>query len=303
MKKFIEKHFTPAQVESWGGILFLIATVIIGYFLISLSLDVRSIKSELSVKTKDYDEKLAALQSDFATSTKNSGDLAQQLAMQQDKSNNLDQTLSDIASTVGTLEKLSKTDKELLQKYSKVYFLNENYVPLSLNEIDQQYLQDKSKTLEFHTNVLPFLTRMLDDAANNSSTVIQIASAYRSFGTQASLKSGYVVTFGSGANKFSAEQGYSEHQLGTAIDLSAPDTTTLLSTTFENTAAYNWLVNNAYKYGFILSYPKGNSYYQYEPWHWRFVGEKLAKYLHSNKKNFYDVDQRFIDGYLATIFD
>jgi D-alanyl-D-alanine carboxypeptidase len=72
---------------------------------------------------------------------------------------------------------------------------------------------------------------------------------------------------------------------------------------FDKTSAYQWMLNNAYKYGFILSYPKNNGYYVFEPWHWRFVGIKLATDLHSQGKNFYDLDQRTIDGYLVSVFD
>jgi LAS superfamily LD-carboxypeptidase LdcB len=61
--------------------------------------------------------------------------------------------------------------------------------------------------------------------------------------------------------------------------------------------------NHAYIYGFVLSYPKNNGYYVYEPWHWRFVGVKLATDLHNQGKNFYDMDQRTIDTYLLNIFD
>jgi hypothetical protein len=60
---------------------------------------------------------------------------------------------------------------------------------------------------------------------------------------------------------------------------------------------------NAYKYGFVLSYPKGNVYYVFEPWHWRFVGEKLAADLNKSGDYFYDWDQRKIDTYLVNVFD
>ena len=142
---------------------------------------------------------------------------------------------------------------------------------------------------------------MLDDA-NTEAVDLKIISAFRSFDTQSTLKSAYKVTFGSGANKFSADQGYSEHQLGTTVDF----TTIKLGTnnsTFEKTPGYQWLVKNAYKYGFILSYPKGNAYYIFEPWHWRFVGKNLAQRLHDENKNFYDLDQRDINEYLITLFD
>lgn len=56
-------------------------------------------------------------------------------------------------------------------------------------------------------------------------------------------------------------------------------------------------------YGFTLSYPKGNAYYQYEPWHWRYVGRTLATYLFEEDKHLYDLSEREIDAYLITIFD
>src|SRR5690606_18737682 len=108
--------------------------------------------------------------------------------------------------------------------------------------------------------------------------------------------------YGSGANAFSADQGFSEHQLGTTVDF----TTTGLGgglQGFGNTPAYQWLVQNAYKYGFVLSYPEDNAYYVFEPWHWRYVGEDLAEDLHDDDQHFYDLPQREIDQYLLHIFD
>jgi D-alanyl-D-alanine carboxypeptidase len=111
------------------------------------------------------------------------------------------------------------------------------------------------------------------------------------------------MTFGSGtANSFSADQGYSEHQLGTAVDFTTPAIGAVL-TGFDKTASYQWLQANAYKYGFVLSYPKGNGYFVFEPWHWRYVGVELATFLHDQGKNFYDLDQRTIDSYLIKFFD
>jgi D-alanyl-D-alanine carboxypeptidase len=130
-----------------------------------------------------------------------------------------------------------------------------------------------------------------------------VVSAYRSFGEQSSLKASYKRTYGAGtANSFSADQGYSEHQLGTTIDF----TTTILGANFagfDKSDAYEWLLDNAYKYGFIISYPKTNAYYTYEPWHWRFVGVELATKLHDDNQHFYDLDQRAINGYLVNLFD
>ena len=72
---------------------------------------------------------------------------------------------------------------------------------------------------------------------------------------------------------------------------------------FAGSDAHIWLVENAYKYGFIMSYPENNTFYMYEPWHWRFVGTKLARYLDREEKNFYDLEQRDIDAYIAELFD
>jgi D-alanyl-D-alanine carboxypeptidase len=139
-------------------------------------------------------------------------------------------------------------------------------------------------------------------AARNAGHELRIISGYRSFHEQSSLKNAYTVTYGSGANSFSADQGYSEHQLGTTVDFT---TSSLGSnfTKFDESKAFTWLKENAYKFGFILSYPERNGYYIYEPWHWRFVGVKLSAYLHTNNKHFYDLDQREIDSYLISIFD
>jgi zinc D-Ala-D-Ala carboxypeptidase len=142
---------------------------------------------------------------------------------------------------------------------------------------------------------------MLDDAAEDGID-LKVVSAYRSFDEQDDLKGQYTQLYGSGANTFSADQGYSEHQLGTTLDLTTP-TIGGAYTSFATTEAFAWLRANAYKYGFILSYPENNTFYVYEPWHWRFVGEDLARDLHRADAHFYDWDQRKIDEYLISIFD
>jgi D-alanyl-D-alanine carboxypeptidase len=174
-------------------------------------------------------------------------------------------------------------------------------VPEDLTSIPPDYLYEKDKDIKMHTKAFSYLQSLIVAAEDNGIN-LRIISAYRSFGEQSALKNTYAVIYGSGANKFSADQGYSEHQLGTAIDF----TTVKLGanfTAFEKSDAYKWLSENAYKYGFVVSYPKGNAYYQFEPWHWRFVGKSLANMLHEENKYFYDVDQRTIDNYLINIFD
>ena len=234
--------------------------------------------------------------------TEESEYLFSQLTEEQQKNISFENQIKEITTQVGTLDKLSKTDKELLKKYSKVYFLNEHYIPEKLSEIPKGLLYEEGRIQHIHQSVLPFLEEMIK-AAEAENISLEIISAYRSFGEQSSLKTSYKVVYGAGtANQFSADQGFSEHQLGTTLDFTTEKLGSSF-TTFKETDSYKWLVENAYRYGFILSYPENNDYYQFEPWHWRFVGKKLANRMHIEKENFYDVDQRKIDNYLISIFD
>lgn len=211
-------------------------------------------------------------------------------------------TVKGVSGTVKTLEKLTQTDPELLAKYSKVFFLSEHYAPARLVEIPdaQSYYNDRDT--QIIPEVLPYFSKMLEEAKDDG-IELYAYSAYRSFDSQHALKGRYTVTYGAGtANQFSADQGYSEHQLGTTIDLMTTGINGDLNA-FGKTPAYDWLVKNAYRFGFILSYPQGNAFYTYEPWHWRFVGRKLARDLHKDNAYFYNLDQRTIDSYLPYLFD
>ena len=254
-------------------------------------------QTELAEQKSD----LASTTSALTESVEQRESLEQALANERSLNATYETQLGIVTNKVGNLTKLIKTDKELLQKYSKVYFLNENYSPAALATITPAFTTNTSKAYSIHSEVGPFLEQLLSDA-QTAGTPLLVLSSYRSFTEQASLKSAYKVTYGSGANRFSADQGYSEHQLGTAVDFTTASLKTT-STAFATTPSGKWLLENAYKYGFILSYPKSNTYYMYEPWHWRFVGVGLATYLHNNGGTFYELDQRYIDTYLVDLFD
>ena len=108
-------------------------------------------------------------------------------------------------------------------------------------------------------------------------------SGYRSYAKQEQLYNNYVAQDGqAAADTYSARPGFSEHQTGLAVDIGDGGSCDL-ETCFENTAAAKWAATNAYKYGFIIRYPKGKEAttgYQYEPWHLRYlgVGEATAVY-------------------------
>lgn len=263
--------------------------------LASTTIALKENTGELSKYIVDLRKETTGLSSTLSTTQRHIDEVKNQVG-------GVEQTLGTVSGTVGTLEKLSRTDPELLKKYSKVYFLNENYKPVYLTQIPSEYTYSANKIEQFNTEAWPFLKFMLD-SAKNSGVTIYVKSAYRSFDEQESLKSYYTVVYGAGtANSFSADQGYSEHQMGTTADFITTGLGGQLSG-FDKTDAYKWMLENAHKFGFTLSYPKNNSHYIFEPWHWRFVGVKLATYLHDNNLNFYDMDQREIDKYLINIFD
>jgi LAS superfamily LD-carboxypeptidase LdcB len=243
-----------------------------------------------------------ALNTLLATTTKERDNLAENVILEQTLLGAMQSELSSAHSTLGTLQKLTTTDKELLMQYSRVYFLNEHYVPKSLSPIPLEFVYRTKKDERIATEVLPFLNDLLSGARAQGIN-LYVLSAYRSFGEQSTLKSRYTVEYGAGtANKFSADQGYSEHQLGTAVDF----TTKKLGegfTAFADDPAYVWLREYGYQYGFILSYPPKNAYYVFEPWHWRFVGKALATRLHDEHHYFYDLTQRDINASLVNIFD
>ena len=267
-----------------------------------------SLSEELREEVLALKESLGETGTKLTDTQKENLDLSEALVNEQSKNQFFESQIQDIfgvigglSGTVGTLQKLSQTDPELLKKYSKVYFLSEHYVPELLSIIDSKYIYEKDKPQQIHVKAASFLNNLLN-AAEADDVNLRVISAYRSFGTQAAVKSGYTITYGSGANRFSADQGYSEHQLGTAVDLTLAETEDVFYQ-FEKTEGYQWLKDNAHKYGFILSYPPDNDYYQFEPWHWRFVGITLATKLKNEGLNFYEVSQRDIDEYLVSLFD
>jgi LAS superfamily LD-carboxypeptidase LdcB len=275
----------------------LVASSVYGYLRITtLSNQVDHLSVELSSTTAHLSDSLSAATSSLSSAIQDTTTHIQsQLGSVQDQ-------VGVIGGTVTDLKKLSNTDPQLLAKYSKVFFLSENYVPSRLVDIPSKYLYNETNNLQLIPQALTYMERMIDDAKAEGVDIFA-QSAYRSFKTQAALKTQYTVVYGAGsANKFSADQGYSEHQLGTTIDFITTGTNGALLG-FDKRPAYTWLMANAWRYGFILSYPQNNGYYIFEPWHWRFVGVKLSTELHNSNTYFYQMDQRTIDTYLSSFYD
>jgi LAS superfamily LD-carboxypeptidase LdcB len=283
---------------AWAlGALIVILFGVLGYLYYQTADALSTARIELGAATSTT----AELETKLQVALEDNKNLNEAFQAEKERNDAFEERVNEIGGTIDKLDKLSRMDPELLQKYSKVYFLNENYLPSSLTSIPETYRFQEEKEEEIHTQVWPHLENLLEEAKEDGIDLL-VASSYRSFGRQGQLKASYTVRYGSGANAFSAEQGYSEHQLGTTIDLTTQEVGGSF-VGFDQTEAFEWLTENAYKYGFVLSYPKGNTFYQYEPWHWRFVGRDLARDLHNDDQYFYSVDQREIDTYLIDFFD
>ena len=161
---------------------------------------------------------------------------------------------------------------ELLLLPNKYHSLDKDYIPFDLQSLDGKNLSLK-RGIKIRKEALNALIEM-QKAAEQEKCNLQVISAFRSYNTQQNVFMHWVKEFGiTEAQRISARPGTSQHQLGTAIDFN------LLDESFENYPEGKWLADNAYKYGFILSFPKGMEHftgYRYEPWHYRYLGKEAS---------------------------
>lgn len=134
--------------------------------------------------------------------------------------------------------------------------------------------------------VIPNLTAMAA-AAKAAGAPIRVRSAFRSYATQVSTFNAWVAKVGyAAARRVAARPGHSEHQLGTTIDFgSAFGAAPWVYFDWATSKAGAWMKAHAWEYGFVMSYPKGqsaNSCYSYEPWHYRYFGRLRAKQIHDS---------------------
>lgn len=173
---------------------------------------------------------------------------------------------------------------------NKDHLLDSDYIPNDLiitdqNEENFHKYKDPNLKPMIHKTVFEHFLRLQEDALKDGLNII-LDSGYRSFDYQQKVFEENVKENGiEHAKKYVAIPGASEHQTGLAIDFAALRNGEFYDDIKEETIEAKWMKENAYKYGFILRYPKEKENitgYSFEPWHYRYVGFPLSKYLTQN---------------------
>ncbi len=188
---------------------------------------------------------------------------------------------------------INTENTEYLVLLNKTHPSGESYCPPDLTKVDSE-LTLYGKEVELRLYAAKAAEAMVKEMHAQGYTDIVVTSGYRSYSYQQSLFNTYI-----GQEKaahpdwtesqvreyvltYSAAPGTSEHHTGNAIDLISTNHVSL-DETFAQNPAYEWLQNNAHRFGFILRYPADKTDitgYSYEPWHYRFVGANAATEIH-----------------------
>ncbi len=162
---------------------------------------------------------------------------------------------------------------------NKYYYLEKDYVPDNLQAIDRKYALSNMRMVSTAKEAF----ENLSEAAKNEKLNIIAMSTYRSYTYQVNLYNRYKKQDGEKkADTYSGRPGHSEHQTGLAVDVYNKEKN---YTNFGKTKEFTWMQEHAHEYGFILRFPEGKENetgYEYEAWHYRYVGIDAATYIHNN---------------------
>ena len=188
--------------------------------------------------------------------------------------------------------KLITNTNDTLILVNKNNKLKKSYIPKNLKKLsttyafENKYLNKKAKEAFIKLN---------KDSKKLGYNIV-IVSAYRDYDYQAKLFDNYKKSKGlKYALKCSAKPGHSEHQTGLAFDVMGSNKDYNL---FAESNEFEWMKENAHKYGFILRYPKGKEHitgFKYEPWHYRYVGVLAATIMHKEKLTLEEYHKIYID--------
>ena len=192
-------------------------------------------------------------------------------------------------------------DKEFYKDANVITEYSVNVLANKYNKLDSSYVPSNLTPLNNCSGEGHYLASEAKDAydkmcmaANNDGMYILSNSSYRSYESQEEVYQYYLKLYGqSYVDKYVAVPGFSEHQTGLALDIKSKDVSI-----FKDSKEYKWMLNNSYKYGFILRYPEGKSDitgYNNEAWHFRYVGVEAAKYIYENNITYDEYYVMFLD--------
>lgn len=195
------------------------------------------------------------------------------------------------------LDKEGYKDAVLVKEFStdmlinKYRYLDKDFRPSDLSKINSKYCSEegmKASKLAINAFIKMY------NAAQKDGMELIINSGYRSYEDQEDVSKTYLKLYGQGyVDKFVAKPGFSEHQTGLCFDIGSRK-----SNVFANSKEYEWMLKNAHKYGFILRFPKkyeSITGFRSEPWHFRYVGKKIAKEIYDNDITLEEYYARYLD--------
>ncbi len=170
--------------------------------------------------------------------------------------------------------------------------LSSKYIPDDLVKIKDEYVKTDGE-IEIERNVAKAFYDMAE-AAKDDGMELMVSSGYRSYKDQEEITNTYLELYGQKyVDNYVAKPGFSEHQTAMSLDVASKSVDT-----FVNSDEYVWMMDNAYKYGFILRYPKSKediTGYKCEAWHYRYVGKKIAKYIKEHNITYDEYYVMFLD--------
>lgn len=185
-------------------------------------------------------------------------------------------------------KKVIQNPENIIALVNKNFALPDDYIPADLvrPNVDFPFGDQKLEKSLLRKEAASALEKMFSNA-KESGIELYAVSGYRSYIRQKGLFDAEINHVGKEkAEQAVAVPGQSEHQTGLAMDIAARSTNLNLTEGFGETTEGHWLAENAHKFGFILRYPKGKegvTVYEYEPWHFRYVGVKAATAIYEKK--------------------
>jgi len=173
---------------------------------------------------------------------------------------------------------------DFIRLVNKINLLDEKYPPDDdLHQMVDANVRKTSKGERMVRTIVNDALKVMFETAEDEGIRLYLQSAYRSFRTQRTIYANNLEKYNGVDHGIVQAPGASEHQTGLAVDVISRDwINKALNERFAQTKEGQWLAANCSRFGFIIRYPEGKreiTGIMYEPWHLRFVGIEVAKYL------------------------